>query len=59
MHHSGYPSLQEAIHIIQDRNMTHVPGIMAEDIKRAFEIFGEPVGSARGKMTRKHVSRAI
>jgi hypothetical protein len=48
---SRYPSLQEAIHLVKDGNMTHVPGITADDMKRSFEIFGEPVGSIRGKMT--------
>jgi hypothetical protein len=54
--HSGY---HKAIHLVQDGNMTHVLGITAEDMKRAIDIFGEPVGSVRGKMTRKLVTRAI
>jgi hypothetical protein len=33
VHRSGYPLLQEAIHIVQDSNMTHMPGIMAEDMQ--------------------------
>jgi hypothetical protein len=56
---SGYPSLQEAIHLVQDGNMTHMPGITSDDITRAFDIFGEPVGSVRGKMTRRPANRAI
>jgi hypothetical protein len=46
---SGFPSMQEAIHLVQDGNMTHMPSITSDDIRRAFDIFGEPVG--RGKMT--------
>ncbi len=32
---------------------------MAVDMKRAYDMFGEPVGAVRGKMTKKKVSRAI
>jgi hypothetical protein len=56
---SGYPSLQEAIHLVQDGNIAHLPMLMAVDIKRAYDMFGEPVGAVRGKMTKKRISRAI
>ena len=56
---SGYPSLQEAIHLIQDGNIFNLPMLTAADIKRAYDMFGEPVGAVRGKMTRKKVSRAV
>jgi hypothetical protein len=56
---SGYPSLQEAIHLIQDGNISHLPMLMAADVRRAYDMFGEPVGAVRGKMTRKKVSRAV
>jgi hypothetical protein len=59
VHRSGYPSLQEAIHLVQDGNMTHMPGMTSDDINRAFDIFGEPVGSIRGKMTRRPANRAV
>jgi hypothetical protein len=47
--HSGYPLLQETIFLVPDDNMTHMPGITAEDVKQPLNIFGEPVGSIRGK----------
>jgi len=56
---SGYPSLQEAIHLIQDGNIANMPMLTAEDMRRAFELHGEPVGSVRGKMTQKKVGRAV
>jgi hypothetical protein len=56
---SGYPSLQEAIHLIQDGNIFHLPMLTAVDIKRAYDMFGEPVGAVRGKMTQKKVSRVV
>jgi hypothetical protein len=36
--HSRYPSLQETFDLVQDGNMTHIPWIAAEDVKRAFNI---------------------
>jgi hypothetical protein len=33
--------------------------LMAEDVKRAYELYGEPVGSVRGKMVNRKQSRAI
>ncbi len=56
---SSYPSLQEAIHLIQDGNIFNMPMLMAADIKRAYDMFGEPVGAVRGKMTCKKVSCAV
>jgi hypothetical protein len=39
--------------------MTHIPMITSNDMKRAFELFSEPVGNARGKMTKRVSSQAI
>ena len=55
----GYPSIQEAIHIIQDGNITDMPTLTVEDLRRAYEIFGTPPAYVRGKMTKKRVSRAV
>jgi hypothetical protein len=55
----GYPSYAEAVHLIQDGNFTHMPMLTAEDIKHAYDLFGEPVESVRGKMTKKKASRAL
>jgi hypothetical protein len=56
---SGYPSLQEAIHLIQDGNIANMPMLTVEDVRRAFELHGKPVGSVHGKMTQKKVGRAV
>jgi hypothetical protein len=56
---AGYPSYVEAVHMIQDGNFSNMPMLTAEDEKRANERYGEPVGSVRGKMTKKKPSRAI
>jgi hypothetical protein len=55
----GYPSQVEAIHLIQDGNFTHMPMLTAKDVKRAYELYGEPVGSVRGKTVRRKQSQAI
>ena len=39
---SGYPSIGEAIHIIQDGNITDMPTITVEDLRRAYELYGTP-----------------
>jgi hypothetical protein len=40
---SGYPSISELINIVEDGSILGVPGIMRADIKRAYELYGEPV----------------
>lgn len=56
---STLPSLQEATHLIQDKNRTHMPALTAKDMKRAIDIFGELVGIAKGEMTQKTVSWTV
>lgn len=54
----GYPSYTEAVHLIQDGNFVNMPMLTAEDIKRAYDLYGELVGSVRGKMIKRQASRA-
>jgi hypothetical protein len=54
---SGYPSVSEIINIVDDGNIVEVPGITRAGIKRAYELYGEPVAYVRGKMTKKKVTR--
>lgn len=49
---AGYPSEQEAIHIIRDGNVENIP-VSVEDVKNCFDIYGPPVEMVRGKMTSK------
>jgi hypothetical protein len=53
IHNCGYPSYAEAVHLIKDGNFTHMPMLTAEDIKRAYDLFIEPVAHVRGMMTKK------
>jgi len=56
---SKYPSIQEAIYLIQDGNIANMPMLAAEDVKRAFDLFSQPVGSISGKMTKKKIGYAV
>ncbi len=55
---SGYPSMVEAIHLVEDGNITDMPTLTREDVRRAYEMYGSPPEFVRGKMTKKKVSRA-
>jgi hypothetical protein len=54
---AGFPSEEEAIHLIEDRNIVDLPNLTRNDVKRAFKIYGQHVESVRGKMTQKVVRR--
>ena len=41
---------------MEDGNIVGVPGITRADIKRLYELYGEPVAYVRGKMTKKKVT---
>ncbi len=56
---SGYPSMAEVIHLVEDGNITNMPMLTQEDVQRAYEIYRSPPEFARGKMTKKKISRAI
>ena len=54
---SGYPSIAELASLVKDGNIQRMPEIMCADIKRAYELYSEPVAYVRGKMTEKKVSQ--
>ena len=54
---SGYPSMDELIHLVEDGNILEMPGISRADIKRAYDIYGLPVEYVRGKLTKKRAGR--
>jgi hypothetical protein len=37
LHMSGYPSITEAIHLVEDGNLAYMPALIREDIKRAYK----------------------
>ena len=54
---SGFPSIAEAINLLQDGNITNIPDITIEDLNRAYDIFGMPTEYVRGKMMNRKVRR--
>jgi hypothetical protein len=59
LHTSGYPPLAEAVHLVEDGNISGMPMLTLEDISRAYEIYGNPPEYVHGKMTKKKVSWAV
>jgi hypothetical protein len=49
----GYPSMNDAIHIVRDGNVRNIPyGV--EDVRRFIDIYGAQIPALRGKTTKKH-----
>jgi hypothetical protein len=55
---SGYPSYQEVIHLVEDGNIAQLPELTAEDVCRAYDLYGNPPEYTHGKMVKKKASRA-
>ena len=51
---AGYPSRNEAIHLIRDGNINNVP-VGVDDVNRYYDIYGPMVEQVRGKSTTKKV----
>jgi hypothetical protein len=45
--------------MLRDGNITNLPNLTSEDVRRANELFGNTPEFVRGRMTRKKVSRAV
>jgi len=55
---SGYPSPNEALHLLTDGNIQGLPALAAADLERAFKVYGIHPEYVRGQLTKKKVSRA-
>jgi len=55
----GYPSYQELTYMLQDRNVTGMPNLTAQDVCRAYQLYGNTLEFVRGRMTNKKVTRAV
>ena len=44
---SGFPSVGEAIHLLQDGNITGLPALTAEELRRAYDLYGTPPAYVR------------
>jgi hypothetical protein len=47
------------INLVEDGNISRIPGITCVDIKRACEIYGEPVAYVCRKMTKVYFGSAV
>ncbi len=54
---SGYPSQEEAAHLLQDGNIFGLPHLTREDLQRAYDIYGVLPEYVRGKMTARTTGR--
>jgi hypothetical protein len=59
VHNCRYPLYQELTYMLQVGNLTHLPSLTGQDVRRANDLFGDAPEYLRGRMTRKPVSRAI
>jgi hypothetical protein len=56
---AGLPSYQEAVYLVEDGNIAHMPVLSAADVHRAFELYGIHPEYVCGKMVKKKASRAV
>jgi len=56
---SGYPSLEEVVHLLIDGNVCGIPKLMVPDVKRTYEIYGLHPVYIKGQLTKKKVSRTL
>jgi hypothetical protein len=45
--------------MLQDGNVTGMPNSTAQDVRRAYQLYGETLEFVRGRMTNKKASRAV
>jgi hypothetical protein len=55
----GFPSMYEAIQVIESGSLGNMPLLTGEVVRRAYRLFGPPVGFVRGKTTHRKVSMAV
>jgi hypothetical protein len=46
----------EAIHLVEDGNVTGIPSLTAVDVRKAYDLFSTPPGYVHGRMTQKVVA---
>jgi len=52
---SGYPSVDEAMHLIMDGNVQGMPLLIKDDLERAYDIYSTHPKYVRGQMTKRKV----
>ena len=56
---SGYPSVSELIHLVEDGNITGMPSLTREDLLRAYDLYGTPPAYVRGILTKRPISHVV
>jgi hypothetical protein len=56
---SGYPSYQELRYMLQDGNVTGMPNLTSQDVRRAYQLYGNRPEFVRGRMTKRRVTKAV
>jgi hypothetical protein len=54
---SGYPSPNDAMHLLTDGNIRGMPVLTVADLQRAYKVYGIHPEYVRGQLTKKKVSR--
>jgi len=55
---SGYPSPNEAMHLLTNGNVRGMPALTVVDLQRAYKMYGLHPEYVRGQLTKKKVSRS-
>ena len=55
----GFPSMYEVIQIVESGSIGNMPLLTRDDVRRAYELYGPPVGFVRGKTTRRQARFAV
>jgi hypothetical protein len=53
-----FPSYQEAVHLVEDGNIAHMPVLSAAYVHRAYELYGIHPEYVQGNMVKKRASQA-
>jgi hypothetical protein len=56
---SGFPSLMETIHLVEDGNFYQIPSITRDDFRWAYDIYGIPPAYVNSRETKRQVNQTI
>jgi hypothetical protein len=56
---SGFPSIMEAIYLVEDGNFYQMSAITRDDIRRAYDTYGVPPAYVCDRETKRQVSQMI
>ena len=56
---SGFPSMNELVHLVENGNIIGMPALTREDVLRACKLYGTPPAYVRGHMTKRPIKREV